>query len=816
MTQKYFYVIRTLLRDIANLLLLSTLVLYPQNNDSTLTKPKPDYRNKVNLPAYDPSLMPLKTVRRGTGVWTELNPKVPRVDYFGIHFINKDTGWACGKDGVIIKTTNGGINWTISSTPTTTLLLKVHSYNGQVVIATGYDGIILRSTDGGETFLQVTSGVGSGRDLWGLEMLNDTVGWVCGKNQTLLKTTNAGLSWEFVNAGLNQHYWSLDFLDEQYGMIACGSGKVLRTTNGGNSWTQIQAGDTRALYTIDIIDSLHIAAAGGPYGKNVYSSNGGITWLQNADLIYENGVNCISFINADTGYAIGENWAIRKTENRGVTWWASDPVYTEWWLNLLPNGVGYAVGTKLRIYKTSNGYDNWEGLFLNDNFKDVHFIDETTGFIVSDDWLYKTTDGGNRWKRKDNAPGGNEILFLDSLIGFIGGSQTMYKTTDGGNSWYQVNGVPSVVRKIFFINKTLGWATSGRGIIKTTDGGENWFWQIVLPADTYTSIYFIDSLNGWATSRYIWQTTNGGANWIQRTDVPAFFCDDVYFYNYLRGWIIAGNELYATSNGGNSWTLDPQIYTYSRNFETISNTHFIITGTNIYESIDTGYTWQNITSIVGNSFISLQAPREYLAYGVGRFGYIVRYLDSTVVPVELSIFTAEILDNQVLLHWTTETETNNLGFEIFRSNDRLNWQSRGFVLGKGTSTIKSYYTFYDKDIFGNNFYYKLKQIDYNGKFTFTDVIEIAISAHNYYLSQNYPNPANPETNIIFSLPVKTVATISLYSITGELLAEIINEEKEKGIYKIEFNLSKYSSGIYFYRITTNSGYSATKKLILIK
>jgi hypothetical protein len=122
-----------------------------------------------NLDEEKRRLFPLQS----TGIWTELNPKVPRVDYLGIGFVNPDTGWAVGDLGALIKTTDGGSSWTVSETNTTTPILKVRSYNGQIVIASGFDGLILRSDDGGETFTEVTSGVTG--DLWGLQMLS----WVC-------------------------------------------------------------------------------------------------------------------------------------------------------------------------------------------------------------------------------------------------------------------------------------------------------------------------------------------------------------------------------------------------------------------------------------------------------------------------------------------------------------------------------------------------------------------------------------------------------------------------------------------------------------
>ena len=77
-------------------------------------------------------LYPLDRVTTGTGIWTELNPKVPRVDYLGIHFVNVDTGWVCGDLGTIIKTTDGGQSWQTKETNTTTPILKVNSFDGQI------------------------------------------------------------------------------------------------------------------------------------------------------------------------------------------------------------------------------------------------------------------------------------------------------------------------------------------------------------------------------------------------------------------------------------------------------------------------------------------------------------------------------------------------------------------------------------------------------------------------------------------------------------------------------------------------------------
>ncbi|MCZ7611751.1 MAG: T9SS type A sorting domain-containing protein [Ignavibacterium sp.] len=232
--------------------------------------------------------------------------------------------------------------------------------------------------------------------------------------------------------------------------------------------------------------------------------------------------------------------------------------------------------------------------------------------------------------------------------------------------------------------------------------------------------------------------------------------------------------------------------------------------------MDTGLVWQNITSQVGNYFTALNAPKDYLAYGVGPLGYIVTYIDTSIIPVELVEFSADQINNLILLKWTTVTENNNYGFEIFRSIDLDSWIKIGFVPGSCTTTEIQHYSFIDRRFNNENLYYKIKQIDFDGSFYFSEIIEVNIEIKDYELNQNYPNPANPSTNISFVIPQKSFVNINLYSITGELLRGLINEEKEKGVYNLETNLNNLSSGVYFYRMITDNGYQSTKKLIILK
>jgi len=775
-----------------------------------------------NLSEEKRSLFPLQS----TGVWTELNPKVPRVDYFGIQFVNKDTGWAVGNLGALIKSTDGGQSWTVIQTNTTKPILKVRSFNGQIVIASGFDGLILRSTNAGETFTQITSGVTG--DMWGLQMLNDTLGWACGNVNSLIKTTDGGQSWQRIfTPGYTSDYWWLEFLNENYGFIA-GNGYVLRTTNGGINWDIIPAGDSYPLFCLDVIDSLHIAAAG--YGgtnysaKNLYSSDGGNNWIV-GDTLTTEAVNCIQYVNPDTGYLVMTNVSARKTTNRGQDWTGivAGGEYEMQFFELA--NVGYSVGTGLRISKTENSFENWQRLVINDNFSDVFFINEEVGFAVSGvlsvfQGLYKTTNGGTHWEGVAG-PSGQDILFLDSLTGFIG-SNVIYKTTDGGTTWYIPNGGEGGADKISFINQTTGWAIRNNIIYKTTDRGENWITQFTAPSSiTFYNIHFVDSLYGWTANLggRPYKTTNSGVNWIQQTNLNIWESRDIYFIDSLHAFLI--NDIFnllRTTDSGINWFNHLTSKYVIRVLGWLSTSHGFIVGDGVYETNDSGNTWFELLELRNVGLRKFYALNNYLGFSVGQVGLIFKLIDTSIVPVELISFEGKLEKNKTVLNWTTASEINNSGFQIEKSLDKKNWLNIGFVEGKGTTTEQNFYSFIDE--FHQyqlcNIYYRLKQINYDGSFDYSKVIEINILIPgNFELYQNFPNPFNPSTNIKWQSPISGLQTLKVYDILGRELIVLLNEFREAGIYETEFDASLLSSGVYFYKITVG-GYTQIKKMILTK
>jgi DNA-binding beta-propeller fold protein YncE len=186
------------------------------------------------------------------------------------------------------------------------------------------------------------------------------------------------------------------------------------------------------------------------------------------------------------------------------------------------------------------------------------------------------------------------------------------------------------------------------------------------------------------------------------------------------------------------------------------------------------------------------------------------------MPVELISFKATVSRDRVSLSWQTATETNSCGFDIERQTNDNDWASLGFVEGSGNSNSAKQYTFTDNNpLGGSKFFYRLKQVDNDGQYEYSDVVEVDLQPEQYTLYQNYPNPFNPSTTIKFSLPDDVRVRIHIYNSLGELVAEVINKDYKAGYHKVEYSGANIPSGIYFYRIIAGE-LIETKKMILMK
>ena len=662
-------------------------------------------------------------------------------------------------------------------------------------------------------------------------MITEEIGWMVGESSAALKTTDGGLTWvQQQMPHTTLPYWDVSFVDINYGYIAGNSAIILKTTNGGVDWQVQIAGDNRSLFTVYTYDSLKVVA-GGFAGKVVVTTDGGSNWQQINTMTAN--VNRIKFFDSLNGFAVTSGFNYQTTDG-GFTWiWRPDLQHTSstWNIDFPDLQNGYISGARMQLLKTTDAGVSWKKTIINDDFINVYFKDEQNGFINSSKFIYTTNDGGYTLDILETFPYSeifsmDAMMFTDNLTGYIGTtSLSIYKTTNSGLDWYKSNitGLTDSIgqiTKFFFIIQTTGWAVSMDGkIFKTIDSGENWFVQLDAGISViFKSIYFIDSLIGWTANinRRPFKTTDSGQNWIEQTQLSTNFSRDIFFVDDLNGFMVESNELYQTTDGGNTFFLNTSVsgFGFGR-FSNYGSDNIFITGRKVYRSINGGMNWVDFPEVQDKSLIYLGLLNIMSGYSVGNIGIIYKYYDETV-PVELTTFSAELSDNSILLRWETATEINNSGFEIQRKEiSDTDWIIIRFVNGKGTTTEKSFYSFMDVPKLNRTYEYRLKQIDFDGTFTFSDILKIEYLIDEYKLYQNYPNPFNPTTTIKYDLPNTSEVSLIIYDILGRKIKELVNTKQQAGRYEVQFNASNLASGVYIYQLIAEK-YMSSRKMILMK
>lgn len=468
-----------------------------------------------------------------------------------------------------------------------------------------------------------------------------------------------------------------------------------------------------------------------------------------------------------------------------------------------------------------------------------------------------TTNGGENWIESAvpvNTLMINKVQMINDLTGFAAGTSKpglakgsltniglFLKTTDGGVSWANYgslhNGITGINGLIFFNESTglISADSSGTAYLyKTTDGGLTW--RVSLGGANFTwlgKIVFGNSSNGIVCgisdgTNKIFRTTNAGISWISNStisdavrDIACSDSETFYYITYSKG--------FKSTNAGITWEQMPLD---NGNFFAFTTINFFPGGSNgfvmsdnliiaYFRTTDRGNTWTSaipfpISDLVNFSSYMISDQKWYvLSCGIDQGSIFVTTNGGT--PVELTSFTSNVSDGNVVLSWTTATETNNRGFEIERScGINKDWSKTGFVNGNGTSSEKHAYTWTEKSLKEGKYSYRLKQIDLDGSFEYSKSIDVSVGTpDNFALYQNYPNPWNPSTNIKYSIPKTSLVSIKVYGIPGNEIETLVNENKPAGTYELTFNAANLPGGVYFYRIQAGS-FVETKKMILLK
>ena len=207
------------------------------------------------------------------------------------------------------------------------------------------------------------------------------------------------------------------------------------------------------------------------------------------------------------------------------------------------------------------------------------------------------------------------------------------------------------------------------------------------------------------------------------------------------------------------------------------------------------------------------------------------------LPIELASFEAFYNRDEIVLKWVTESEINNEGFEIFKSE---NEQSGNYVLissyrtneglqGQGNSTTRHQYSYIDRRILPEQIYwYKLADVDYNGNRTFHGPVNASLNSttipKEFKLYANFPNPFNPTTIIEFNLPKTSQVTLKIFNILGEEVATLVSARLAAGNHSYKWSRpAGMASGVYLYRLEAGDpsqgigqGFVETKKMVLMQ
>jgi photosystem II stability/assembly factor-like uncharacterized protein len=477
-------------------------------------------------------------------------------------------------------------------------------------------------------------------------------------------------------------------------------------------------------------------------------------------------------------------------------------------------------------------------------------------------------DGGVTWTlRNTGIPSGDlyGISAVDNMncwVGTITGS--IYRTSDGGNSWTQqiavagsfIDGI-----KMFDVNNGVYYGDpTGAGqpyqLRYTTDGGTTW----TLAPDAPIASNEFGVINAWdwldqntfwlgsantnanATTAQIYYTTTGfPGTWNSATVTGAggsqgLYYQAVAFTDATHGLSGSnGSNIVKTTNGGVSWTAvntPASVPVFAAiNFcglkdgsniirivlaDDLSSYHMFVT-----TDLGTTYTEETLpTEATINGVQHVVFLNQNLGFGGGGAGTFIKY--TGIVPVEFTSFTAISVSGKIILNWKTATESNNNGFEIQRKLDNDgSWATIGFKKGHGTTTEPQEYTYTD-DISGitaTSVTYRLRQVDFNGNSEYsTEVLVNNIAPAQYILAQNFPNPFNPTTVINYALPTNSFVSLKVYNAIGQEVSTLVNEIKQAGSYKVNFDATGLPSGVYYYviRAGNNNEFVKTNKMLLLK
>ena len=788
-------------------------------------------------------------------------------DFGSLYFISQNTGWAVNKANNIgvYKTNDGGRSWVLKNDQPSLSVYFADANNGWAV---GLSGLILKSTDGGENWVAKTSG--TAEDLNKVVFHNTSLGMCVGNSGVVLLTTDGGENWSPKSSGTAEDLSSVCITSPTSAWVAGTNGKILSTIDLGDDWTSYDGLTTSSIIDLGFFNEYTGWAAGESILKYSTESTGSCDpgWIAETNQQYN--ISVIAVLKFDDVVSLNEEDVIGAfvgSECRGIaspiavlggkifltissSQLSGETVTFKAWksstceqlpvletmdfvnqgeVGTLDNPFVFNGGMIEHVYDFGSGY-SWISVNINPGDMGVNTVFDSLQASANDRIIGQTSfavydAGSSQWVGSLLNIDYTQMYIMKLAIadefpiqGLPVNPSANPISLNPGYTWINYLPQTSMPINTALAHMTVNPTSNDRFIGQTQfavydDSSGQWVgslhnldpgvgYKIKLtnatvltyppnsfaPINSIEPLAKIEAVPDWTPipNQQFNMQIIGEIEWDGLVSTNS---------NDIIGAFV-GNECRGVANPNSS--LGVYFLTVGSNQQTGEDITFKVYHSDL-DKIDDNLNYPTVTFVNQGEVGTLGNP----------------FTIESPLLVELTSFTADINNNKITLNWITKTEVNNYGFDVEKKTTG-NWEKIGFVQGTGSSISSNQYSFTDSKLIGSGiFKYRLKQIDYNGQFEYSDEIEAELVPTEYALYQNYPNPFNPVTTIRYQLPKESKVVIKIYDMLGSEVMEILNDRKETGIYQVEFNAETLSSGTYIYRIIAES-FMETKKMILLK
>jgi len=766
--------------------------------------------------------------------WREVNVQGTVRTSFAITAIG-DTVWGAPFGVGVFKTTDGGNTWiadSVGGLGGRSIYALYADANGNLYAGGLNTGVFFRPP-GASVWQNITGDLPAGtggnprtvrsifKDSNGLLYIG-TEGGTAPNDAGIYTSTNNGTNWVRNSTGLGTTFPSVRTFVQRgdtlfVGVFSGGAG-VYRKALTATAWTI----DTVGLGARGI-NALHIDASGNIYAALNPTNPGGVfrravnsnTWTPTI----LGGQSTWAFLGLGSETLIGSSvWAVARTSNFSTFTISNTGINA---LSVLALKVGsdgnlYAgMNNNGSVMRSTNNGATWEMDSVGLGARTIWALEEVNGTLFAaagSVGVFRRTSSG--WVPANTGIATRTVDCLlaygDTLIAGLltsGTNPVIFRTTNNGATWIAgtITSLPSLgsVRALGKDNSGNLYAgmssstTVLRGLLKSTNGGANWF-QSNGSMNPLNEEFYAIQFNPVTNTLYaapnvsgIHKSTDAGVTWVSDSTGMNATVDDILIPTTLPPSSGLQGSMLAACLGQNT---EGGVFV-----RRINETAWSRAGLNLF----------SVNALAEKSGVLYAATNHSSIYKVN---YV-----NIGLPVELMDFGYRKASKGVELFWKTASERNNEGFQIERRREREDWQTIGFVRGKGTTTEVQSYSFIDESASGKLFY-RLKQLDFDGVFQYSPVIEVNLAVpEKFELAQNYPNPFNPTTTLTYQLPMASDVKLEVFDLLGRKVATLVNAWQEAGSYSISLNASAYrlTSGVYFYRLQAGN-FVETRKMMLLK